>query len=353
MARTAPAEPWRPAPATRTLVTLAAAVVVLAGVHAGQAILAPALLAAVFVIVCHPLRHPLERRGWPSWAATAVVIAVAYAAILALAGMLLYAGVEFAGLLGDISADMKTAIDTVTTWLASVGITFGTDGTLAAAVQPAAIAKVLGDATVVVMGTLTAFFFVLAYIIFMAADGGRYTHAESEVGEAIRPVLRRVHRFTTGVRRYYVVNAIFGAIVAVADGLALWALHVPAPIVWAILSFVTNFIPNIGFVLGMAPPAVLALIVGGWPLALSVVAIYIVLNVTLQVLVQPKFVSDAVELSLTLSFMSVVFWTFVIGPLGAILAIPLTLLARTLLIDGDPGARWLRWLSGDRSDAGG
>ena len=82
-------------------------------------------------------------------------------------------------------------------------------------------------------------------------------------------------------------------------------------------------------------------------LMLAVIAIYCVVNVVLQVLVQPKFVSDAVNLSLTLSFLSVVFWTFVIGPLGAILSIPLTLLVRALVLGDDPGTRWLRWLSGD------
>ena len=96
------------------------------------------------------------------------------------------------------------------------------------------------------------------------------------------------------MRRYYVVNATFGAVVAVIDGLLLWALGIPVPIAWAILAFVTNFIPNIGFVIGLIPPAVLALVVGGWPLALAVVLAYCVINVVLQVLVQPKFVSDAV-----------------------------------------------------------
>ena len=77
------------------------------------------------------------------------------------------------------------------------------------------------------------------------------------------------------------------------------------------------------------------------------VAIYCVVNVTLQVLVQPKFVSDAVNLSLTLSFFSVIFWTFIIGPLGAILSIPLTLLVRALVLDPDPKAGALRHLTGD------
>jgi AI-2 transport protein TqsA len=181
----------------------------------------------------------------------------------------------------------------------------------------------------------------------MAADAARYGRAEQAFGAGIRPTVARIRGYNSSVRRYYVVNASFGAVVAIIDGLALWALGVPAPAVWAILAFVTNFIPNIGFVLGLVPPAVLAFVVGGVPLMLSVIAVYSVVNVVLQVLVQPKFVSDTVDLSLTLSFFSVVFWTFVIGPLGAILSIPLTLLFRDVLLDRDPGARWLRWLSGD------
>ena len=137
-------------------------------------------------------------------------------------------------------------------------------------------------------------------------------------------------RYFSGVRRYYVVNASFGAVVAVLDGLLLWALGIPVPITWAILAFVTNFIPNIGFVIGLIPPAVLALVIGGWPLALVVVLSYSAINVVLQEFVQPKFVSDAVGLSLTLTFFSVVFWTLVLGPMGALLCIPLTLLVRAL-----------------------
>ncbi|MFV0374009.1 AI-2E family transporter [Microbacterium sp.] len=350
MARSTPPAAWRPSAATQTLVALAAAVVVLVGIHLGQSILAPMLLAVVLVIICHPLRHPLERRGWPSWAATTAVIVAAYAVIGGLAALLAYAGIEFTGLIIDVADQLRRSAGDTIAWLTGLGVHIGAADSLTGIIDPATLtgfAASLGSAT---LSVLTALFFVLAYIIFMAADGGRYSRAEAELGPGIGPVMRRIDRFTGGVRRYYVVNAIFGALVAVIDGLALWMLQVPAPAVWAILAFVTNFVPNIGFVLGVIPPAVLALVVGGWPLLLAVVAIYCVVNVTLQVLIQPKFVSDAVDLSLTLSFVSVVFWTFVIGPLGAILAIPLTLLTRALLLEGDPGARRLRWFSGERTD---
>ncbi len=195
------------------------------------------------------------------------------------------------------------------------------------------------------LGAATAFFFVLAYVLFMAADASRFSRGSNVFGGAVADAIGI--RYFSGVRRYYVVNASFGAVVAVLDGLVLWALGIPVPITWAILAFVTNFIPNIGFVIGLIPPAVLALVVGGWPLALAVVLAYCVINVVLQEFVQPKFVSDAVGLSLTLTFFSVVFWTLVLGPMGALLCIPLTLLVRALLLDPDPKAGALRHLTGD------
>ncbi|WP_435735546.1 AI-2E family transporter [Cellulosimicrobium sp. PMB13] len=335
------------APATRTLLTLAAGVVVLAGLYAANDVVAPILLAAVIVIICHPVRFPLERHGWPRWAATTAVIVVAYLILAALLAMLVFAGFQFADLVQSYLPQLQQAMRDLVDQLATLGIDTDVADAATSWLEPSRLLSLAGGVSSTVLGIATAFFFVLAYAIFMAADGARYSTASQVFGASQAGPVDRATRFSGGVRRYFVVNASFGAVVAVIDGIALTILGVPAPVVWAILAFVTNFVPNIGFVLGLVPPAIMAFVVGGWQLALAVVAVYCVVNVVLQVLVQPKFVADAVNLSLTLSFVSVVFWTFVIGPLGAILAIPLTLLVRALLLEGDPRSGWLRWLSGD------
>jgi AI-2 transport protein TqsA len=119
------------------------------------------------------------------------------------------------------------------------------------------------------------------------------------------------------------------------------------PLLWGLLSFITNYVPNIGFVLGVAPPALLGLLEGGVGRMVWVIVAYSVINVVIQSIIQPKFVGDAVGLSVTLTFLSLVFWSFVLGPLGALLAIPLSLLVKALLVDADPAAQWLRPLLGD------
>ena len=111
-------------------------------------------------------------------------------------------------------------------------------------------------------------------------------------------------------------------------------------LVWGALSLITNYIPNIGFVLGLVPPALLAFFEGGWELSVWVVLVYAVINVVIQAVIQPKFVGDAVGLSTTLTFLSLIFWGWVLGPLGALLAVPMTLLVKSLLVDIDPTTRW-------------
>lgn len=333
------------------LLTLATSVVVIAGLSFAREIVGPIALAIVIVIICEPARSLLIRRGLPSWLGSTLVIVVAYVILLAMGAMLWFAGTQFARLVVDLTSDggVLRQFNEFVAFLDTLGV--GQEGTEAvtALLAPANLLSMVQSVGGTLVAVATALFFVLAYIIFMAVDAARYRHAPVIFGATRGQVIGRIRLLNRGIRRYYVVNASFGAIVAIIDGLALWWMGVPAPVVWAILAFVTNFIPNVGFVLGLVPPAILAFAVGGWPMLIGVIVVYSVVNVVLQVLVQPKFVSDAVDLSLTLSFFSVIFWTFVIGPLGAILSIPLTLVTRALVLEGNPDAIWLRWVTGDRT----
>lgn len=335
----------------RVLAALAFATIALAGMYFARDVIGPLALAIVIVVICEPIRQPLNRRGWPSWTSTTAVILLAYVILAGMGALLWFAGVQFGRLVSDLGSggELSTATQQVTSLVQAWGIDEESSAAVSSLLDPATLLRLAQSVGGTVLGVATALFFVCAYIIFMAADGARYGRAAAVFGSTRSATIAQISHLNSGVRRYYVVNATFGAVVAVIDGLALWWMGIPAPVVWAVLAFVTNFVPNIGFVLGLIPPAILAFVVGGWPLLLGVIAVYCVVNVVLQVLVQPKFVSDAVDLSLTLSFLSVVFWTFIIGPLGAILSIPLTLLARTLLLDGNPNTTWLRWITGDRT----
>jgi AI-2 transport protein TqsA len=164
-----PAPPRAPAPDVRTAVIVIALLLALAAMWVAREIVAPLALAAVLVIIVHPIRHPLQRRGWPRWAATMVVVAVAYLILAVLAALLVFAGFEFGDLVGEFADQLQASVASVTDWLQDAG--FGTqlaDAT-STALDPSVLLDVAQGVSGWVLGFATAAFFVLAYVIFMAA----------------------------------------------------------------------------------------------------------------------------------------------------------------------------------------
>ena len=207
--------------------------------------------------------------------------------------------------------------------------------------------RVLSAATSVLSGasgTVGIIGIVVAAIVFLAMDTPGMERRIGMISLTRSRIAVAMGSFATGVRRYWLVTTIFGLIVAGLDGIALAFMGVPLVLVWALFSFLTNYIPNIGFVIGLIPPAVVALFANGWQSALLVVVVYSVLNFVVQSIIQPRFTGESVGVTPTTSFVSLLLWSAVLGGMGTLLALPLTLLVKSLVIDSDPNARWVNAL---------
>ena len=147
----------------------------------------------------------------------------------------------------------------------------------------------------------------------MTLDGGWFSERLLHLPGARRPLAEALGLFASGTRRYLVVSTVFGLIVAVFDTLALVWIGVPGAALWGLLAFVTNYVPNIGFVIGIVPPTVLALLEGGPAMALTTVIAYVVISMVIQSMIQPKIVGSVVGLSGTVTMLSLVFWAFTLG----------------------------------------
>jgi AI-2 transport protein TqsA len=302
----------------------AAAVVVVAGVRAIAWLVAPAMLALLVVIAVSPAHRWLRGRGAPPWLATLTVVVLVYGVLAVVAVTVAVSGSRLVAMLPEFARDELV----VRAERAINGIDRGQ--------LVGAIGGVLTELT----SLTTSLVFLLALLLFLGVEVGWAGSRLAEIA-VDRPHLREaLMEFVRRSRRYIVVTTIFGLVVATLDTVALVLLGIPLALLWGVLSFVTNYIPNIGFLLGVAPPAVLALLQHGPRRALAVLAFYGVLNFVVQSLIQPRFTGDAAGLSTTVTFLALVFWAWVLGPLGALLAVPLTVLVKVLLVDVDPAAGW-------------
>jgi AI-2 transport protein TqsA len=322
------------------LVGLAAAFIVVAGMRTLQDLIGPVFLALVLTVVVHPVRKVISRR-LPDWAATVICLVVMYAVLLGLALAIAISAARFATLLPTYQEKFTELVDDATSWLNGLGVGTKQLNDISGSFELSDLSGVVTSILSSAVSLVSDLAFIIAVGLFMTIDGRAFPRNLAEVAKARPRLVGALTDFARGTRRYLWVSSVFGLIVAVLDTTALYLLDIPAPVLWGLLAFLTNYIPNIGFVIGLIPPAVLGLLEGGPGLMLTVIAVYCVLNVIIQSGIQPKVVGDAVGLSTTLTFVSLVFWAWVLGPLGALLAIPLSLLTKALLIDADPATQWL------------
>lgn len=323
------------------LIGAATATIAIAGVRSIAWLVGPVLLALVVVIALTPVQRFLQRHGWPRWASTSVLLLLVWTVLLAFVALLVVSIAQFAALLPDYAEEAEALIASVVADLNDRGIVSGQLSDLVAQFD---YSQLVGVATGVLASATDAastLVLLLAALVFLSIESGGFSRRLALVA-AERPHLPiALGLFARGTRSYLWVSTVFGAVVAVGDAVALAVIGIPLPVVWGLLSFVTNYVPNIGFVLGLVPPAILALLDGGWTDFWVVVAVYALLNFVVQTLIQPRFVGDSVGLSMTVTFVALLFWGWVLGALGALLAIPLTLLLKALLVDVDPRGHWL------------
>lgn len=346
-----------PSRALVILLGLAAATVTVAGIKSISSLVAPTFLALVLVIAVHPVRGWLGRRHVAGWLATVAAIALAYAIVLVLAFSLLISAARLAALVPQYEDEVRSLVDDLGSWLGSLGVQSSEAGTLLSSLDLGRVADLVTSLLSGLLGVLSNLFFLVTLLLFLTADASWFPQRLARARSTRSALVDAFELFAHGTRTYLVVSTVFGLIVAVLDALLLWVLGVPEPLVWGLLAFITNYVPNVGFVIGLIPPAVLALLEGGVGLFVVVVVAYSLINVVIQTFIQPKVVGDTVGLATTVTFLSLAFWTWVLGPLGALLAIPLSLFAKALLVDVDAESRWLRPLisggSAPLAEAGG
>jgi predicted PurR-regulated permease PerM len=322
------------------LLCTAGVVVTLAGIREVGSIVGPTLLALVLVLAVSPVRTWLQRRGAPGWTLVAVPLTIVLVVLLGMVAILTVAIAQMAALAPTYDTQFNQLVVEAQQLAGRLGI--GTQQ-MNEALKSFDPGKIFALAQGFVSGLLNVFsglILVIVLLLAMCLDAQSISRILS-MGAARRPkLIGALHNFAQKTRRYLLVSTVFGLVCSVLDVTALWLLGVPLPLLWGVLALITNYIPNIGFVIGLVPPALLGLLEGGPRTMIFVIIAYMLINFVVQSLIQPKFLGDAVGLSTTVTFLSLILWTFILGPLGALLAIPLSLLARTLLVDSDPDGDW-------------
>jgi AI-2 transport protein TqsA len=322
------------------LLTLAAIVLAAIGIALAGTLSVLVAFSGLAAIVCRRAQLWFLRRGLPPWAALTVTVGafgiILIVVVLAAVASAAAVAVQLAGERDQLSTWLDQLRDL---WASTTGVPAGDlPGVDASAVI--SFARSLATPLVPIVTTLAMAVLIVTYLL-LDAD---HLHARM-LRATSAEVVARYDTLASELVTYVRVRAVLGAAAALADTVLLLVLGVPYAILWGVISFLFSFVPNIGFVLALVPPTAFALLEGGLGPAVAVVVGYVVINLAFDYVLQPRMMASSLDLSPVVVIVTILVWSVLIGPAGALLAVPLTIVLRAILLPF-PGARWFLALLG-------
>jgi AI-2 transport protein TqsA len=334
-------------PSLRLLLSLAAAAIVLLFMRSASSVINPLLLALVITMAVSPLLHALVRRGLPLWLAwlitvvvTLVVVAVVVFAALIGAGRLIAEIPRYQAQLGARLQHATSSLDDL--GIHTSGLTQGKN----AALNPQHVVSLTVSILQTVKRALSLGLLTLLLVLFMLGEATTISLRFASTPPRVSRSLARLEDFTRDMRRFVQATTITGLIEGVAVTVFLLALGVHYAPLWGMLAFFMAFIPSLGALIAMAPPALLALMEQGWVQAIAVAVGILLIYVIIGNAVGRRLVAHHTNLSPLAVVLSVVVWGWVLGVLGGLLAVPMTLLVRRLFIEAYDESGWATALLG-------
>lgn len=313
------------------LVTLAAAMIIIAGMHFAAPIVNLILLSFLLAMSVTPLMEWVIRKGMsPGLAVTITILAVVFGGLV-LTGLM---GVSISRMIDQLPAYQPRVVEVKNSLIAFLS-GMGIDVTALFSSERLSPQRLMQLATTLLstgLGMVSMSFVIILIVIFILIEAAAHL-SKIQRGEEAKGVMSHYFVFGKDVRKYVGIVSLIGLIVAVCNTILLIVLGVDFPVMWGVLSFLFNFVPSLGFIFSLLPPAILALLEFGWGKMLAVVIGFFLINSVTENVVKPRFMQKGLEISFLLIVLSLVVWTWALGPMGAILGVPLTMVLYRMYSD--------------------
>jgi len=329
---------------SKILLTMAAFVVVVAGVREARELLVPFLLSAFIAIIAAPPLFYLKRKNIPSPIALGSVVGVVVIAAIMM-GVLVGSSIDdFSAQLPVYQERLNTQTTALLAWLGEMGIAIPKQ-TAEKLFDPAKAMQMAAVGLSSLGGLLTNTFLILLTVIFILLEAASFPTKLGAILQNPDSGLSRFQTFLDHINSYMAIKTATSALTGVLVFLWLWSVGVDYPVLWGMLAFLLNFVPNIGSILASVPALLLALIQLGTTGALWSLLGYALINVVVGNVIEPRFMGRGLGLSTLVVFISLVFWGWILGPVGMFLSVPLTMMIK-ISLDSSDETRWIAILLG-------
>lgn len=311
-------------PGSLAIIVLGCFVIVCAGVKLAGPVLVPIILASYLATISLPMVVALRNRRVPVSIATVLALIAVSGVLGGLFALLVRASAELASRWPVYQALLMSEIQVVSLWLQTHGL--GSSSSILDLIDPGAVASVVagvvGDLVSLLWSLMLALVVAAFLLLRFAPSASNNEHMASE------PLKRAVRE----VNRYVVIKTATSITTGVLVGLLTWLLDADLPLLYGLLAFVLNYIPNLGSFIAAVPPLLLAMLQQGVGTTILMAGGYVLINVVIGNAVEPRIMGRALGLSPLAVLLSVIFWGWLLGMVGALFSALLTLLVKLLLL---------------------
>jgi AI-2 transport protein TqsA len=315
------------------LVGMASIFVILFGIRGTASIINPILLAVVITITALPIPGRLTRRGIPGWLALVLTIL----AVVLLLGLVI-ATVFFSVTRLSVELPAYMAEAAVSAAQAVPAEVMGLETPVSATQLTIQFGPVAQSMAATVIDLLVQFGMALFIFFFMISAAMSLPGAVRLGLDPSAAIITRIGTLTGDVRRYMTILTGINFLVGMGNTVFLWFLGVDYALLWGLLAWFMGYIPSIGFIIALIPPVLLAYAQYGLSTAVIVLVGYVLINGGVQNFIQPKIMGQGLKINPVVVFVGLFIWGYLLGGIGALLAVPLTLLVLTVM-ENFEGAR--------------
>jgi len=330
--------------AARLAVVLAALVIVVAGIKAAAPILVPFLLAVFLAVITAPFFVGLQQRGVPAPVALLIMILVLLVVGVVGATLVRSTLISFNENLPEYEEGLAKQTQGISDWLEKHDVSAPGDA-LADAISPGAAMSYLGSVAASLSGLLSQGFLILLVTVFILLEAAILPAKVRGLPGLREESFSSMEQIVDDVRRYMSMKTLISLLTGALVLVWTWLMGIHYPLLLGLLAFLLNYVPNIGSFIAAIPGVLLAFILHGAGAAGITAGGYVVINVVVGNAIEPRVMGRGLGLSPLVVLLSLIFWGWVLGPVGMLLSVPLTMTAK-IAMEGSEETRWIALLLG-------
>ena len=330
-----------------SLVVIAALIVIAAGLKSSQDLMVPFLLSVFIATIAATPMFWLQRKGVPEAFSLPIVMILMVFTIVLMGMLIAQSTSAFSAKLPFYQERLlllqRDAIEMLRPILEPLNIT--DLAIITTNFSPNSALELAGTTLARLGGVLSNSFLIVLTVIFILAEAASFPKKLGQVLSNPHSSLPHFSRFAENVNRYIAIKTSVSVATGLVVTIFLSILGVDFPVLWGLLAFLLNYVPTIGSIIAAVPPVLLALVQLGPSAALGVTLGFVTINVVMGNAIEPRFMGKGLGLSTLVVFLSLVVWGWVLGPVGMLLSVPLTMTAK-IALEANPGTKWLATLLG-------